>query len=132
MLIASLLGSLKRYGLEIVLAGLALGFGVWLLLPFDTFGTSATFGTLAELATEAVWGLAMATLGALWYFGILVKWKMLRQLTAGLCMVAWAFISMAFWDSNLSSTASITYPIFSLACMIAYAIIGLNGHERNR
>lgn len=124
----TLLASYDFEPAEFLVGAACLGWGIWLLNPWwDTFGGSPTFAAMAQAAPEWLWGVAMALLGAAALIGMVrdrMAWRRAAQL--GLAMV-WAFIAASFWQSNLPSTGSVTYPLLALVAAWSFWRMRMRG-----
>lgn len=98
----------------------ATGWGLIVLLPVATFGTSHTYDAMASLAPEWAWGLAVLLVGILQLLTLLLDWHSWRRHTAFLAFCAWLFMSVMFIRANAASTATAIYPTMALAAAWAY------------
>ena len=117
----------RRRATEMVLSCAALSWGIWLLLPLDTFGASVAFTVLGQLGPEWMWGLLMggAGLQGLWgaYKGsyTMRRWSLLVQ--AGCWLAIWCAFVLSSWRS----TTTIHYIWWVVLCVLAYLRAGRNG-----
>jgi hypothetical protein len=91
--------------------------GLWLLMPWDTFSTAAVFATLSAIVPEWVWGLATLVSGSLW---LLVRPMHLRAWLALWAIFYWLIISIAYAVGNYRSTAMAVYPLYIFVAWMAY------------
>lgn len=84
-------------------------FGMWLLIPNDTFGTSPTYMVMAMIASDEVWGLAFLLSGIAAIFSIVYSSVYVQRWFAILILALWTFISASFFVSNPYATGGITY-----------------------
>jgi hypothetical protein len=104
-----------------ILLGAASGLlGLWLLLPFDTFGSASSFAGMAAIAPETVWGLVMASLGTgrLCAIGCSARW--LRSQFAFASGMIWLFIAVSIGVSNPVSTGLPLYSLLAVSSAWAY------------
>ncbi len=105
---------------EIASGILMLGWGVQLLLPWETFRTGVGYAVLAQLAPETAWGLLMAWCGFTQIGAYLMEqWRVRLAASLGACM-AWSFLSMAFGFSNPYGTGIIVYPFLALISALVF------------
>jgi len=108
--------------LEVFVASYTLGFGFWLMLPFQSMNTAA-FATLTEAVSEYRWGalfffnglshaLALIINGHRWWSPF-VRW--FAALTSAL---VYAAFSIGFGVEHWHSTAVFTYAGLSCAGLI--------------
>lgn len=88
--------------------------GLWILMPHDTFPTSISYNVMASLAPEWVWGLVVMVVGAAQIATTLSTrgWK-LRASANFATFVTWVFIATMFIVSNWLSTATVIYPLLA-------------------
>ncbi|GGC68740.1 hypothetical protein [Chelatococcus reniformis] len=102
------------------LAGMAAGYGVALLWPGDTFGTSPSYSFMAAIANESTWGLAALTIGlirltALFINGTYRRSPLIRAGTAFLCVDLWTAIALGLsaGDARAPATGLAIYPVLA-------------------
>jgi hypothetical protein len=91
--------------------------GLWLLLPFDSFASSKIFMNLEKIAPEWAWGFAAVVIGASWVFCRNLK---IRSLFALLTIMFWSVITLTYMQSNFMSTATVVYPTLILIASMAF------------
>jgi hypothetical protein len=94
----------------------AIGFGLVLSLPADTFGTAVSFGFMAKLSRlaglgatpELPWGVLFLAIGC-WH----VAWMFLRHhncyIARAAVTAAWVFVVVLFAVSYLATTGIVAY-----------------------
>ena len=112
---------------ETILASSALSWGIWLLLPFNTYGSSVTFSVLADIAPEWVVGSAMFLAGLLLFVGGVRQSYCLRRWSLVAIALMWAILWMAFLLGNWRSTATVTYIWWFVLSVYSYLRVGRNG-----
>jgi hypothetical protein len=111
--------------LQIILSTGALLWGVWLIVPLQTFATS-TFAALARLAPEGAWGSAVVLL-ALGSLYTTVRRNYTWQKCALLALTAWwILLFLLVIEANPASTATVTYPLLAAVSIFAYLQVGLH------
>jgi len=98
--------------IEVVLALESILLGVWLLLPFDTFGSSATFNSLRMWPGEVATGLFVLATGLARTFGLATRSIRTRQIAAIYGLFVWSYIDYSFAESNIVATGVVTYFLF--------------------
>ena len=79
---------------------LLLPWGVWLMLPFNTFGAGAAYRTMGAIAPEHVWGVCFSTVGTLLYIGAVLGHRRVQIWAASLACLSFALIaSMFLWGA---------------------------------
>jgi hypothetical protein len=96
-------------------ATLLLPWGVWLMLPLDTFAACAGCRTMQVIAPEPIWGAAFCIVGTLLYVGTVLGHSRVQVVAAALATLSFALIaSMLFW-SNFYSGGWLTFTIPAIA-----------------
>lgn len=96
--------------LQFIAASIAAWFGLWLLLPNNTFGVTPAFEVLSRLIPENALGFGMLLMGVAQMFCTLSQQKLVTRLFALVAVFVWSLISYSIWISALPTTASVTYP----------------------
>lgn len=99
--------------------------GIYLVLPFDTFASSPTYRGISGLVPENVLGLSMIVIAMTQFFGIGASHMMRRYaLLAGstICL----FIMLTFVYSNPQSTGIPTFFALSMGCLFSYIKVTSN------
>lgn len=99
---------------HVIASFLAIGWGMWLLLPGDSFGHSPTYATMATLAREEVWGSIFVVLGSLKLYALINYFPKLLATAGALAAGMWAFVAVVFTMANPTSTAT---PIYTCICL---------------
>jgi hypothetical protein len=113
---------------EIILAFHSTMLGAYLLLPFDTFGSSPTFSVMAAMAPEWVWGsvilaCGLGLLAAMWAGS--VQWR-LRILFPFAHL--WLVVAVAIAFANWKSAGVISYIFFGIIYIATYLrLAAMNG-----
>lgn len=98
-------------------------FGLWLVLPFDTFGSGSVFDVMHQIAPEDWWGILMMALGIAQLLSVHMKHIEYRIWVTRVMLPVWLIIDASFLLSRTASSASITYFVFVL-CSI-WSLISL-------
>lgn len=87
-------------------------FGLWLILPFDTFGSGSVFDIMRQIAPETTWGVLMMILGVAQLYVVHVKKVLYRIWVTRIMLPIWVIIDLSFLLSRTASSASVTYFVF--------------------
>ena len=98
--------------LEIILALESSAWGLWLILPIDTFGTNPAFAVLKIFPGEAWTGAIVLSIGLLTAISLITRNITFRRNVSILSMLIWSYIDYSFWAAATASTAPITYFVF--------------------
>lgn len=115
--------------LETITAVQSISWGMWLLLPMNTFSASGTYSVMGLLASEEFWGILFVVLGVSQIVSMRVFSVRLRGMIATAMMFSWIFVDLGFWLSGSTSAAAITYSTFALASI--WSVVALSGRTRN-
>lgn len=99
--------------------------GLTLLLPGSSFGTTKTFAIMAEIAPEEVWGLFPFIL-IIFYFSFRQK-LFVRKITLISLTMFWLLVAGSTFIANPLSTATASYVGFALLTAISYLRAGAGG-----
>lgn len=99
---------------------LLLPWGIWLMLPLDTFGTGLAYRTMGALAPEAVWGVIFASVGVLLYVGTVLGHARVQAVAAGLAALAFALIASTLLFGNPAGAGWLTFSIPAVANFWAF------------
>lgn len=114
--------------LEVVTAIQSILWGIWLLLPYDTFGSSRVYSVMATVAPEIWWGTFFLFIGMFQLILVHLRKRNSRRLLALAMLFSWTFADIGFWLSGSSSAAAITYLTFVIAA--AWSVIILYKPEQ--
>jgi len=106
--------------IEFISAIQILTWGLWVLLPFDSFSSAQVSHILTHIGSEWMWGIFATLVGVLW---LLVKKLKLRAILAVISMVFWTVISFTYILSNYNSTATGAYPVAVFIASMAFSEI---------
>jgi len=98
-------------------------FGLWLILPFDTFSSGSVFDIMNQIAPESIWGVLMMVLGITQLYTVHTKRVFYRIWATRIMLPVWVIIDLSFLLSRTASSASITYFVFVM-CSI-WSLISL-------
>ena len=100
--------------LELFLGVYAFTFGVWLLLPFQTFTSTSSYEIMQRLASEWIWGMAAASIGAVQIVSVVWMFAWGRKWDSLLATFFWSVIGITFLLSNWSSTGGALFSLMAL------------------
>lgn len=121
--------TVETAALELYAAVDALLLGMFLIAPFETFGSSPTFAFVNRVASEQTWGGILLAVGVAQIAGLNGVNHRLREVMAVASAIIWAIWGVGLMRSNAASTATITYPMLTLAMMWAYICSIARRHE---
>lgn len=101
----------------------ALGWGLVLAMPWETFDTSASFEAMSILP-EWLWAGTMLWLGITQLGALVLDHRRPRRWSALGATAVWAFLAVGFAISNPYGTGIVVYPCLSAAAGWAYLRIG--------
>ena len=105
---------------ELFNSTLLIGWGAWLLLPFDSFTSSKAFTVLATYFSETTFGLIPVAIG-LYILYTLIAFRIARRRYGILAATAfWIFIAVIIGSSNIASTGVAVYGIVAIFSIISY------------
>ena len=87
-------------------------FGLWLILPFDTFDSGSVFDIMGQIAPETTWGILMTILGVSQLYVVHLKRAIYRIWVTRIMLPVWLIIDLSFLLSRTASSASVTYFVF--------------------
>lgn len=106
--------------LELSYGVLMLGWGLQLLMPWDTFRSSIGYQVLAQIMPEGAWGLLLACVGAIKIGAYLLDlWSWRLGATLGAVMI-WTFLAVAFGLANPYGTAVVVYPVLAFTSALVF------------
>lgn len=106
--------------LEITFGLLMLGWGVQLLMPWDTFRTSVSYQALGHIMPEWAWGGLLAWVGATKIGAYLLDQRRVRlAATLGACMI-WTFLAVVFGIANPYGTGIVVYPVLAFTSALIF------------
>lgn len=101
---------------EIITGIASLFWGIWLLLPIQSFGT-ASYAFINSLAPESAWGGFMLVSGSLQLLFAVRGNFHSREVSMKFSALGWAFIATGF---ILSGTWSTAIPMYTIVSISAY------------
>lgn len=96
--------------------------GAWIASPhWETFKASPTFNAMAELPlSENMQGGIIFLAGAVQVLGLAYNHLNTRKWGAFIVALIWIYVSTMFIRANITSTASVIYPLLALTAAWAY------------
>lgn len=114
--------------LEIITAIQGIVWGLWLLLPYNTFLSSPVYSIMLVLAGDVVWGAAFLILGSSQLVLAHIGTPRTRGMIAAITLFAWTFVDLGLWLSGSYSAAGVTYLTFVLVS--AWQVAALSIRDR--
>jgi hypothetical protein len=119
MFLDRLFGCQLRY-IEYLLASISAWWGIWLLMPWQSFASTPTFAFAHRVAPEWAWGTVVTTGGMLLFTGLLMVSRPIRRAALMLLSLTWLSVWVALTVGNWQSTATIIYVHMAVMCAFAY------------
>lgn len=120
--------------IEVFLTSLSLWWGLALLLPVDTFGTSESYQAMSNIANEGFWSFIMFCLTMIHIFGMSFNNKQIKQIGLLIATCVWIFVGTMFgWvdvlhiisnEKSTFTTASGTYILIGMLSGWLYGKVG--------
>lgn len=120
----------KRRVFKIVetgLMGVALWWGVLLILPLKTFINPA-YGTMAKLMPETGWAIQCLVIAVILAAGMITGIKIIRNIGLLLSIGFWTFVSVSLWLSDYATTST-SYLIWAILAAWLYIHLMKVGDE---
>lgn len=93
-------------------------FGLWLLLPIQTFTASPNFDVLEHWLPEEGWGALFLVVGTAQLLALFAARVRPVRLAYTAAAILWFALCVGFGFANPYSTALVTYPLFVLANLV--------------
>lgn len=110
----------RRDLLGLGISGHASFYGLWLLLPVNSFANSVSYEAMAELLPEWAWGVLFLTAGGVMLTGVLKRRRVWQEQGVFALCVLWAIVFGSMAAVNWASTGIPTYFMLSLICGADY------------
>ncbi len=105
---------------ELFNALLLIAWGIWLVLPFETFRTTKAFSVLDAYTNELTFGFIPLLIG-LYILYTLIMLRIARRRYGILAASAfWIFIAIVIGASNITSTGVAVYGLIAIFSAISY------------
>ena len=88
--------------------------GLWVVLPWDTFRASPAWRIVAEVLPEALAGWLWLAVGTLSLVAFLRDWRRIRAGCAVVRCGPWTLIAVGLILAAPTSTGAVVYPMFAL------------------
>jgi hypothetical protein len=108
---------------ELIGGATKVAMGLWLLLPFDTFGSSRTFSALAVFP-ESAWGAFFLVVGLAHLAALYDGRRTWRAWASGIGFVIWFAFALVFVTTNPPAFGWIMFMSVALAQMWASVRLG--------
>lgn len=105
---------------EVASGLMMLGWGIQLLMPWDTFRTGIGYSALAMIAPEPAWGGLLAWCGFTQVGSYLLQHRRVRKASSLGAVMIWTFLSVAFGYGNPHGTAIVVYPFLATLSALVY------------
>lgn len=109
---------------------LACAWGLWLLLPWASWGSSIIYRPLLLLAPEHAWGIVYAAIGGAHMAVALSDWYQWRRWFSFISVIKWTLVVALFAIGHLHATATVVYGAIAVASAWVFIRIGLTGPQK--
>lgn len=106
--------------LEITYGVMMVGWGIQLLLPWETFRSSPGYAILAAIMPESYWGFLLTWVGAMKVGAYLLNQWRARLAATLIAVMIWTFLSVAFGFANPYGTGIVIYPTLAFTSAIVF------------
>jgi hypothetical protein len=117
---------------EFIATYILLGWGVLLLLPFDTFSTSIGYHILGSIMPENCWGYLTILSGLALLLGNLIHNYTLRKYSLLLSCLVWSVVFTSLFIANKASTGTIAYLGYALLSEWLFSEVNKQGRLARR
>jgi hypothetical protein len=98
----------NRYPIVALLQILIFLWGFWLVLPLETFSTTAAYGLMQQMASETVWGGSAIALSAMSATALLIEEKTILRVALLAGSAFWIIVGVT---TGATLVASVNVPI---------------------
>lgn len=116
---------------EIQCAFFKIGWGIWLLLPFHTFG-GASYRGLATVMPEVAWGIFILFIGIVHFRAVFSKHLWFRKLMIFSGFSFWLYMALIFSLNKVESLMIPLMVIISFFLAVNYLRLSIPGLFRDR
>lgn len=113
--------------LEVAYGVLMLGWGVQLILPWETFASAPGYRVLAQVMPEVAWGVLLIWVGVTKIGAYLLDQRRVRMMATIGAMMIWTFLSVAFGWANPYGTGIVVYPTLAFTSAVIFWRLYTNG-----
>ena len=113
---------------ELFTGMLAVSWGLLLILPIDTFGSTKNYTTMEVLAPEMVWAALMFAVGLIQVAAVIYGKVKARKIPAMMSTMLWIFITFMFVSANPASASIAAYAVVSLFSIWTYLRLDVFNH----
>ena len=110
----------------IILGIMTAAWGIWILMPWDTFGSAKLFSKMSEFAPEWAWGTWSILCGILLIIAIFKGLYSFLARTLMFSLWHWSAVSAMMWWGDWHNTGGLTYTFFAVYCAYRYFNIKIN------
>jgi hypothetical protein len=103
--------------MEFLTALLAVGWGVWMLLPTESFLFFRQYWFLLVVAQEEIWGWMFVSVGLASLFSLIEGSVMRRRILMFCIFMFWLFLAAAFAITEPTLPITFFYSVMALATM---------------
>lgn len=100
-------------GAEVLSALVAWTWGLWLLLPWDTFSSVSSYSFMSSLLKETTWGALFLFVGGLQSLAMCGNVQLFRYPAAVFALVLWVSAGLMFFAANPYAHAPVLYGLLA-------------------
>lgn len=100
--------------------------GIWLFLPFDTFGGQPVYDSLSKITNETTWGFFIIVLGLIHLWAISSGIVKYRRVMIFVAFMFWVFISVVFGVSRIGSALIPLTAVIAFFLAVNYIRLGIS------
>lgn len=101
--------------------------GLWLALPFETFGRAAAlYSKMADIAPEWAWGAWSMAVGIITVVTITLKKKRWLSRAHAFSTWHWGTVSLMMWWGDWQNTGPVTYTMIAVYSAFLYLNVKVN------
>lgn len=100
--------------------------GLWLALPFDTFGSAAIYSKMDQFAPEWLWAVWAMIVGSVSVYTIIKRKSKLLAKAHGFTAWHWATVASMMWWGDWENTAGPTYTFIAIYSSFCYLNVKVN------
>lgn len=110
---------------EVIGASFKIVWGIWLLLPFQTFYGTVVYDALSTVTTEKGWGLFILILGSIHLAAIINGVIKYRRFMLMIGCMFWVFITVVFAITRIGSGLVPMTMVLSFFLAVNYLRLGI-------
>ena len=105
--------------IELAVSPLCTLYGLFLLMPWDTYGSSKAFNVLAGWLPEWTAGLLFLVIGGRWFIGVMLEQRFPRRLNSFFAFALYTLWAVMIGVANLPGLGWLIYGGMAMLCLWA-------------